>query len=190
MKNCRDREETLWLDLYGELNSAERSEWERHLAGCTGCREEKNRSVRMMALIREAWPVPMPHPGGAERVRECLGHPSGLNHRYRASSAVYRGWGWRGFPSRIAVAVCILLVIAGAIAILPFAPAPPFGPRPDMTADLNETEAEVIQHLELLEEMEAIRELVQRVDRSSGDPPSVDSTIKQQRSDAGHGAVV
>ncbi|HXX93393.1 MAG TPA: zf-HC2 domain-containing protein [Planctomycetota bacterium] len=55
--------------LDGELGAPERSEVERHLAGCEACRGELERSRRLEALLRQAAPA-----GGAPDPDRFLGH--------------------------------------------------------------------------------------------------------------------
>jgi hypothetical protein len=59
MKPCSDYQETLLLDVYGELNPAERRVWEKHLSACEHCRKEKEQLVRLLQTIKTALPTPM-----------------------------------------------------------------------------------------------------------------------------------
>ena len=49
MKPCSDYQEMLLLDVYGELNPAERRAWENHLSTCEHCRKEKEQLVAITA---------------------------------------------------------------------------------------------------------------------------------------------
>ena len=201
MSTCRNRRDALWLDLYGELNPAERAEWARHLEICGPCREEKERAVKMMELIQEGSPTPIPPPDGAERFIQGVEFKNVLAGKRRPGSRIGSRMPWAGAllsprpsPSLIAVAACLLLFIGGVIGLHRFTSsgAPSFlGNPPETTAILNDEEAEVIRNLDLLQQMDAIQKLVQRVDRSDPDAlPPGGSTTERQRSDADHGALV
>ena len=72
MKPCPDRQDTLWLDVYGELAAEERSVWDRHVDVCAGCREERDRLLQMLAMIRESTPRPELSSAQAEALRSSL----------------------------------------------------------------------------------------------------------------------
>lgn len=200
MSTCRNRRDTLWLDLYGELNPAERAEWARHLERCGPCREEKERAAKMVDLIQEGSPTPIPPPDGAERFIQGVEFKNVLAGKRRPGSRIGSRMPWAGAllsprpsPSLIAVAACLLLFIGGVIGLHRFTSsgAPSLlGNPPETTAILNDEEAEVIRNLDLLQEMDAIQKLVQRVDRADPDLFPGDSTTERQRSDADHGALV
>jgi anti-sigma factor RsiW len=201
MKHCRSRQKTLWLDLYGELEPMERSEWERHLAGCASCRREKAAAVRVMDLIREAAPAPAPPTDGAARIVQRLQHrrrpvkmrrPEGIFGQVHGWAGAILSPRWR-YPSVI-VAACSVVIVTAALSLHGLTPFGAFGPGADnfsrTAAELDEAEVEVIQHLELLQEMDAVRKLVQRVDRPEAEAGPVEDAVDRRRSDADHGALV
>jgi len=58
MNVCSDHEETLLLDVHGELTPDERSAWERHLAVCDDCRQERTRLYALILKAKEGLSVP------------------------------------------------------------------------------------------------------------------------------------
>ncbi|MBW1801387.1 MAG: hypothetical protein JRJ85_11750, partial [Deltaproteobacteria bacterium] len=58
MKPCKNMEETLWLDVYGELPSGEFPAWQNHMEVCEGCRQERERMRRVIHRMRETMHSP------------------------------------------------------------------------------------------------------------------------------------
>jgi len=56
MKPCTHYQETLLLDVYGELNPPERPEWEKHLEQCKPCRSERERLLSMLRTVKATMP--------------------------------------------------------------------------------------------------------------------------------------
>ena len=82
MQACRSREETLMLDVLGEVTDpGERRSWTAHLAGCAGCRLERQRMMALLANLRAAGAPPELTPAGARsmalRVRQARGERRG-----------------------------------------------------------------------------------------------------------------
>jgi hypothetical protein len=150
----------------------------------------------MMELIQEGSPPPIPPPDGAERFVQGVEFKTVLAEKRHSGARLVNRMPWNGalFPPRpsaslIAVAVCLLLFIGGVIGVRQFTSFDahsPLGNPPETTAVINDEEAEVIRNLELLQEMEAVRKLVQRVDHPEDVPSSLESTSDSGRSEAIH----
>jgi predicted anti-sigma-YlaC factor YlaD len=56
MNYCRKWQETLWLDVHGELSPRQRTDWKQHLKGCKPCRQERERLLYLLRDITEAMP--------------------------------------------------------------------------------------------------------------------------------------
>lgn len=200
MNKCHNRRETLWMDLYGELDAQTRSKWERHLENCGSCREERKRITRMMELIKNDAAQPSPHPHDVSRFIQSPAFKKALREGRMPDAYAGQPRPWGGFqlplrfsPSLIALGVCLLLVIAGTIGFYRFAPFghPLYSEKSRaMTEAIKEEEAEVIQHLDLLQEMDAIQKLVQRIDKSDGKSLPTDSTTNRETTGANDGAIV
>ncbi len=187
MNNCRNCQEILWMELYGELSPMERSEWKRHLEVCDACRREKAGTGRMLERIQVSMPAPAIPPDGAERVVQRLRHGRRPAKRQRPEGMIGQKWALAG-------ALCLILIAAAALSILRFAPFdapdPSVGNPLKAAAILNEEEVEVIQHLDLLQEMDALQKLVQRIDRSETDVLPIKDATDELRSDADDDALV
>ena len=179
MKMCGDRKEDLWLYLCGESDPAERLRWERHLESCRSCRIEHGRAEKMMKIFRQSSSAPPPD-GVQKVIRRLRGLPP-------FGKKPFFSLPLRPFPS-ILLAASLLMMIAASVSLYTagFFFADPGAASPQMAALPDEEEAEVIRHLDLLQEMETIQKLVQRVDRSDVDSTSTDTPTDGQRSERDH----
>jgi len=164
MKACPNHQETLWLDVYGELDPMKRSVWERHLETCPGCREERQRLLGLLDLVRDEMGAPLLSPKRASTLSWSI--KRGLKER----RATARWWkGLLGMPNRLipaVAAVSLIIVALGWFAINKVQ-------SPTLLQNLSGLKSEeqmvvkdleVIDNLELLEEMDTLRKLVQVVD--------------------------
>ena len=161
MKACIDRDEVLLLDVYGELSEEERAEWERHLEQCSGCREERQKMLRFINRIKEEMPPPpFSHQkaGALSRAVQKRLHERETGSRW-----------WERLipaPSRTlaaAAAACCVVVLSGWLALKWFeAPSPP--PDTQAEAKISGKDIEIIKNMDLLEDLDTLRKLVQVVD--------------------------
>jgi len=171
MKRCPEHEETLWLDVYGELNPNERPAWEKHLETCEDCRREREQLALMLQTVKVSTPSP------TLSREEVLALASSITRKLREERE--EPW-WRkrlfGIPNSLIpamTAACILIVALGWFSMKGLR-------RPSSMMHLNSEERilvkdlDIIKHLDMLEEMDTLQKLVQVVD--NGDIPS---TIKQ-----------
>jgi anti-sigma factor RsiW len=163
MSACPEQHETLVLDAYGELGTAERSAFAQHLAICQGCRDEHQRLLRLLERVREGAGLPSLSPG---RARDMARSISGsLESKPRMP-----WWQWVYVsPSRVIpalAAACIVVISVGWFTYKTFQ-----GPSseenltslgPEKQAVLSD--AEVIKNLQLLQDLEVLSKLVRVVD--------------------------
>lgn len=164
MKACQDHQETLLLDVYGELAPAEREAWERHLAGCEGCRHEREKLHKLLLQLKEAMPTPFLAPERAGALADSI-------LRARQTGGEKRWWKgrWWGFPHGLVpamAAVCLLILVFGWFSLRDGKTPSSFQVSKNLHSEqqMIATDLEVIQNLELLEEMEVLDKLVRVVD--------------------------
>ena len=164
MKACQDHQETLLLDVYGELAPAERETWERHLAGCEGCRQERERLRGLLLQLKEAMPTPSLSPEKARALADSV-----LKERQREGEK--RWWKGRlwGSPHRFVPAiagVCLMFLVFGWFSLRGIKTPSIFQTGKDLHPEqqMIARDLEVIRNLELLEEMEVLEKLVRVVD--------------------------
>ena len=164
MKACQDHQETLLLDVYGELAPAERETWERHLAGCEGCRHERERLGKLLLQLKEAMPTPSLSPEKAGALVDSI-----LKERQKeGEKRWWKGRLWRS-PHRFVpaiAAVCLMIVVFGWFSLREIKTPSTFQNSSNVHSEqqMIARDLEVIRNLELLEEMEVLEKLVRVVD--------------------------
>ena len=166
MKACTDRQETLWLDAYGELDPTERPAWKRHLERCGGCRKERERMLLLLQRVKEAMPSPALSHDEAEGLSAVI--TRALNGEIR------RPW-WQktvfGLPNRFIPALamaCLLIIAFGWFTIKGFRHHSNLQTTPVLKAEeqmIIKKDLDVIANLELLEELDALQNLLRVVDQ-------------------------
>jgi anti-sigma factor RsiW len=151
------------LDVYGELDAAERSVFHRHLARCKACRDEHERVLRLLQRIREKIPDPILSP-------EKVGDMSLLVRKALEEKATIPRWkGLFDSPRKLIpalAAACIVVISVGWFSLRMFQ-GPPSEQRLINLAPENKlgpTDMEVISNLDLLQDLDVLNKLVQVVD--------------------------
>ena len=160
MKPCKDMEEILWLDVYGELPSGELSAWQNHLEVCEGCRKERERLRRLIHRMREI----MHSPEVSRREQTTL-----INAvRRQLKEDRERGRWLAGLMRRpmkaipAMTAACLLIAALGWFGLKEFETSlhgPDTAGRPS-EQQMIARNVDILKNLELLEEMDTIEKLV------------------------------
>jgi anti-sigma factor RsiW len=163
MKACPDCQETLLLDVYGELDSKNRPAWERHLETCPGCLKELRRLRGLLQLVREEMRPPQLSPEKARALSWSI--KRGLRDQ-RTTTWWERLW---DVPNRLipALAAASLLIVAlGWFGISKLQGPSSFQNLSALKPEeqMIFKDLEVINNLDLLEEMDTLQKLVQVVD--------------------------
>jgi hypothetical protein len=171
MEACHEYKETLLLDLCEDLDSRARSAWEAHLKICAGCRDERARVLRLLGRVKETLSPPPLTQGQTETLIKAV--RSELREKREA-----RWWGafLLGRPSQFvpAMATLCVMVIAFSIFGLQTLHTPssiPTAPDQKAEEELAEEDLEILQHLDLLRDMDWVHKLVQVIDETDSDVP-------------------
>ena len=165
MKPCPDHKETLWLDVYGELNPNVRPAWEKHLEKCEGCRQERKQLLRLLETVKAA----MPYPALSREKTRALA--SSITRKL-GGEREETWWQKRliGIPHRLIPALAaasILIVVFGWFSMKGL--RSPSSMRSISNLQSEEQilvkDLDIIKNLELLEEMDTLQKLVQAVDQ-------------------------
>jgi anti-sigma factor RsiW len=157
MKGCPDHRESLWLDVYGELDPERSSEWREHLSRCGDCRQEKENLHRMLGKFREILP------SSQLSSREAVAIQRGI----------LQGLPERGVDGKKPWTVSRVRWVSGLVAASLTLAFGWFGTglfREDSSNDLNSQREVIVRNMELLknldvlEEMDAVQKLIQVVD--------------------------
>jgi hypothetical protein len=156
MQACRHQNETLMLDVLGELRDPQmRRDWEDHLKACGDCRRERLAMLSLLAKVKRAG---MPPELSAEQA-DAMAKAVGWKLRNERIQPVRQG-GRRFRFLPVCASVCALI----AVLFLGYQLQDrPVGGRDNEMAMMPQ-DLEVIQHLDLLKDMETIEKLIQVVD--------------------------
>jgi len=167
MKSCANHQETLWLDVYGELPPEQRAAWEKHLETCAGCRQERQRLLHLLHLVKEAVPSPELPPEGAMALQESI--------RETLTKEQDERWWQKGiFGTRLrpipAFAAALALMIAvGWLGLRELQTPSPVRTASNVSSEdqISAQDMEVIKNLELLRDMDVLKRVVQVVDQEN-----------------------
>ena len=166
MSTCTDRNESLLLDVYGELGDVAHFELDEHLNICAGCRQEKERLEKLIGLIKEET-VPSPL-----TMAESATLVNGVNRKL-ASRRFSRHWfgffqNKRNLWLPAAATACLLIILTTYIGYERFNISKNLvAPKLDISTQLPENEIEIIQNLDLLKNLDTLEKLSQVVKDSS-----------------------
>ena len=169
MRSCPEHEETLWLDVHGELEPDRAREWQAHLKGCPACQEERRQLVRLLEeSLRVLTPAQATPAEEARLGRAVLSGIEGKQSRRFGFPGLSLPWPPR--PAFALAAACLAVLAVGWIwsgpgqgplslqtASRPSAPVETAG----MTRNLD---GEILQNLELLEDLDVIEKVVTVID--------------------------
>ena len=165
---CTELETNAIAYLDGKLSARQRETMNRHLAGCSACRERVQGFSQVMGLLEE-WEAIQPSPFFSTRLAARL-----------EEEAASRGWRetlwrrWLPWPVPGSVfAVAMAIVVTLAVVLVRYSPAPPVPgssrqAAPTVTAAAGVDEVAFYQDLPLLEDWEVLRnfEVLQELDNS------------------------
>ena len=106
MAACSQHKETLVLDVHGELAPEERRVWERHLAECADCTQER---ARLRAFVRDA-KAALHVPALTSEEQQRLSASIQRTLRLQTKEARPKRAGWVLAP---VFAACLVVVVAG-----------------------------------------------------------------------------
>lgn len=171
MKCCPDFVERLLLDVYGELDSRNHSEWLAHLGSCNACTEERMRLLRLLEKVKEIMTPPALSAGETE----------GLVRAVREETRSLKKqvlWQWFGKPWRLTPA---LATVCALLALIIFLTPGTFdtvlhkfrASGQESMEGINGEDMEVIRNLDLLKQMDTVQKLVQTLDEPENSSPPV-----------------
>ena len=161
MKHCREWEETLWLDVHGELPPQVRLKWEKHLEGCRPCYQERTQLLHLLKHVNETVPEPsLSHEDDSalydaitERLKEEL-----HRRKTRQRKSFFEGY---IKPVYVLAACCLLIVVFGWFGLKDLQQTTRIETVSDLGGkeQLIATDMDLLENLELLEEMDTLEKL-------------------------------
>lgn len=169
MSVCPPYRDTLILDILAELDPRRQDEWQQHLAGCPGCRAEKEAARNALDLARTAYEPPSLGDADAAVMRRQVIQTLTGKSKSRSPQKLF--FLSRGFVSAFA-ATCVLLIMIG------FGTFDLFD-RPATNQDTSlaliqeqvpADEIAIITHMDLLNNLDALNKIAKVVDQSDTAP--------------------
>jgi hypothetical protein len=178
MEPCPDYKETLWLDVYVELDPNERPNWERHLEECEACREERKQLLGMIQTVKEAVPSPALSPEKAQAIASSIKRKMS-NER----EDVWQRKRLFGTANRLIPAlatICLLIVALSWFSLQELKKPPAVQMISDLALEeqIISEDLDVIRNLELLQEMETLEKLVKFLDKKGVNNTSIQRESK------------
>jgi len=162
MNTCSDHKEKLMLDVHGELTAEDQIIWDRHLADCDACRQERQRLCALIQNAKEAGAVP---PLSSEQEQHLSSSVQRILRTEKPDTASKR-LGWRIAP---ALGACVIILFAGWFSLNDFRSSDTLSVNSGMVPEgqIIVTDEELLDNMELLQEMESLEQLVNLLDKHS-----------------------
>jgi len=154
MKHCSEWQETLWLDVYGELSPQVRLKWEKHLEGCRHCYQERTQLLHLLKNVNEAVPEPsLSHEDAGDlynAITEKLIEEK--RGKARSSKSFFHGY---IKPVHALAACCLLIIVFGWFGLR----GPWHTTRVGTISDLGGQEQVIVREIDLLENLDLLEEM-------------------------------
>jgi hypothetical protein len=162
MKHCDEWQETLWLEVHGELSPQVRLKWEKHLEECRSCYQERTQLLHLLKNVNEAVPEPsLSHEEAGTLYNAITGR---LKEERRGKTGRRRSFFEGHIKPIYALAACCLLIVAfGWFGLKGSQQTTRVGTISDPGAkeQLIVTDMDLLKNLDLLEEMDTLEKLDQ-----------------------------
>jgi len=162
MKPCPDRNDTILLAVYKELNPEQQRDWEEHKAACPGCRGEYEALLRLVGRIRESMTVPEL---SGQTANALLRSVKQEMRKEREKPSWWKEW--LGRPNRLVPALAtasIVLITFGLFG--PNFTEKTSSPKPDAENEAVIKDLDVLTNLDFLEDMDTLQELLNVLDHN------------------------
>lgn len=161
MENCHNWKETLWLDVYGELEPEKQLQWKKHLKTCNACDQERKRLIHLLKNIKEA----MPEPVLSHVNHQVLHNAIKLKLREKKDRSWWCQpfWVWNIKPLHVLAACCLLILTFGWFGLkgIQHTGSVEINSDVGIKEKLMVKDMDILEHLELLEEMDTLEKLDQ-----------------------------
>ena len=167
MKNCRRWQETLWLEVYGELGLEARLKWENHLATCKPCMQERKRLIHLLENVKEVMPESSLSRESLRTLHAGITEKLGEERRSRWWRIPFLG----GYikPMHLAAVCGMLLVAFGWFGIrgIQYPRTVKIASDVGVEEKMIVNNIDILENLDLLEEMDTLEKLDQVIGRTN-----------------------
>ena len=176
MTICTEHQDTLWMDVFGELDSAHRPIWEKHLQNCRACRVEKKRLVHLLGQVKTT----METPALTDVQSEALTRSITRRLQQEGHASRWKQW-FTTNPQRlipVLATACIFVVVLSIFSYNQFFKNASMQSTTQFSAQaLPAEDLDVIANLEVLKKLDYLQKLEQFVET----PPNGDLSTKQPK---------
>jgi len=178
MEPCPDYKETLWLDVYDELDPNERLSWERHLEACEACREERKQLLGMIQSVKEAVPSSELSHERAQAIASSIKRKMNNEREdiwWRKNLFGTSNWLIPAFAT-----ACLLIVALSWFSLKEFKKPAAVQMISDLALEeqIISEDLDVIINLDILQEMEMLEKLVKLLDKKGDNNTSIQRESK------------
>lgn len=162
MSECLDKEKTLMLDTYGELDPQELEEWEKHLKTCDQCLQEKKRLSQLFANIKQSVDSPC-FDSNTEKVfaKNIVCKLKKKNSKKFKIKSITTLW-----PASAIAAACVLVLVFGIYNLKIFETGSDnfYQEDQNLAEMISNEEFEILSDFDMLKDIDSIKKIVQLVD--------------------------
>lgn len=154
MNYCREWQETLWLDVHGEITLDMRLKWEEHLKICRSCYQERERLIQMLRNVTEAMPeLTLSHEDAGALYNAVTEKLRAKHHgKARWQKLFFDGY---VKPVYALAACCVLIIALGWFGLR----GPQQTPHVGTISDLGGQEQAIVKNIDLLENLDLLEEM-------------------------------
>ncbi len=164
MSTCPRYQKTLWLDVYNELSAEARLKWEVHLEGCEGCRQEKMRMSQLINNMQRHFHPPVTVALSPENLfRGAAPELKALSFTKRWRAYVFGG-SLRRIPAMASVGIMLLMICIFSYRATNTMFENTAGSSSAISEQIVTVDTEMLNHLDLLKDMDTVQKLIQVVD--------------------------
>jgi hypothetical protein len=163
MNICPERKDKLILDVYGEMDARQRTDWEKHLAACEACRLEKEKLLELLQASKQSSALADLSPEETQALSDSI-------VRKLRNEKPDHWWEWVFMANRrltpSMAAACILILFLGWFGLNNFNSSDKVSNTSQIVLDekIMVTDEELLENLDMLQEMEALEKLVKLLD--------------------------
>jgi hypothetical protein len=162
MNWCRKWQETLWLDVYGELPPRKYAKWKQHLESCISCRQERRRLVLLLEDVKKTMPEALLSVKDADVIHNNVMEKLSAQRNRRAwrKQSFFKGY---IKPVYALAASCAVLAVFGWFGFKEFHQKTRIGTISSIGTNekLMTKDIDLLENLDLLKEMDTLKKLDQ-----------------------------
>jgi hypothetical protein len=176
MSACLNKEKILLLDVHGGLDPQERAAWEKHLQTCDGCLDEKKRTLQLLENIKQTIEMPVFDSKTDDIFTRKLMNKLHTRKITNKKRVKWPSIWLRPFPALAGACIIILVIGIYSLKMLHTTSGNHYQADSNLAEMISTEELEIITNLDMLNDMDSIRKIVELVDYSESNKSRNNST--------------